>query len=177
MPSMGNTVPSQSQRLARRVPLRLFFNGNRARLLVRQNPRVANRRFGRTHMSINRLAANCFSISGMAFFACGLGLAVNQYLTGILAVAGTAAIGLVYLAIGVFNLQSDRATDASGVESETAAEPAYGHDVSTITEAAGFPPQPVAGPTALGGGPRHFPIRAPSVQQIHDPCRASAIKQ
>ena len=63
----------------------------------------------RRQKSVNHAASACFVISGAAFLACGLGLVVNRYLTGILAVAGTAAIGLVYLAAGVFSLAGERA--------------------------------------------------------------------
>lgn len=53
---------------------------------------------------INPAARMCFTISGIAFVACALGLLVNHLLTGALAIAGTAAVALVYLAMGLMSL-------------------------------------------------------------------------
>lgn len=53
---------------------------------------------------LSQAAMVCFSISGIAFVACAMGLFVNHYLTGSLAIGGTAAVGLIYLAMGVMNL-------------------------------------------------------------------------
>jgi hypothetical protein len=58
-------------------------------------------------------ARACFMIAGIAFFACGMGLLVNHFLTGILMVLGTAAIGLVYLAFGVYRLATGHLANAA----------------------------------------------------------------
>jgi len=53
---------------------------------------------------IRHVAIVCFSVSGIAFVACGLGLLVSHALTGSLVITGTAAVGLIYLAMGLMNL-------------------------------------------------------------------------
>lgn len=49
----------------------------------------------------------CFSIAGISFIACALGFFINQALTGSLAISGTAAVGLIALAMGLLNLGHD----------------------------------------------------------------------
>jgi hypothetical protein len=56
---------------------------------------------------ISHAAIVCFSVSSIAFVACGMGLIVNHAFTGTLAISGTAAVGLVYLAMGLMNLGYD----------------------------------------------------------------------
>jgi len=46
----------------------------------------------------------CFAIAAISFVASALGFFVNQALTGSLAISGTAAVGLIYLAMGLLNL-------------------------------------------------------------------------
>lgn len=57
---------------------------------------------------ISHAAIVCFSVSAIAFVACAMGLFVNHMLTGSLAISGTAAVGLIYLAIGLMNLGVER---------------------------------------------------------------------
>lgn len=52
----------------------------------------------------NSVAPVCFAISAGAFLACILGLTVNLWLSGWMAVGGMAGIGLFYLAIGLLSL-------------------------------------------------------------------------
>jgi len=59
---------------------------------------------------IGQPALVCFAVSGIALAACALGLFVNHFLTGALAISGTAAIGLIYLALGLMNLGHDADT-------------------------------------------------------------------
>lgn len=60
---------------------------------------------------IRHVAIVCFSVSGIAFVACGLGLLVSHALTGSLVISGTAAVGLIYLAMGLMNLGFEPETD------------------------------------------------------------------
>lgn len=53
---------------------------------------------------LSHAAIVCFSASVIAFFACAMGLLVNHALTGSLAISGTAAVGLIYLAMGLLNI-------------------------------------------------------------------------
>src|SRR5690349_22696762 len=53
---------------------------------------------------ISHAALVCFSIAAISFVASALGFFVNQALTGSLAISGTAAVGLIYLAMGLLNL-------------------------------------------------------------------------
>ena len=52
------------------------------------------------------IATVCFSVSACAFFACVVGLVVNHWLSGWMAVGGMAGIGLFYLALGLLSLGS-----------------------------------------------------------------------
>lgn len=56
------------------------------------------------HRRLSHAAIVCFSASAIAFFACAMGLLVNHALTGSLAISGTAAVGLIYLAMGLMNI-------------------------------------------------------------------------
>jgi hypothetical protein len=47
-----------------------------------------------------------FAVSAFAFAAAGVGLLINQWMSGWMAVGGMAGLGLFYLAIGVLNLGS-----------------------------------------------------------------------
>ena len=60
---------------------------------------------------IRHVAIVCFSVSGIAFVACGLGLLVSHAFTGSLVIAGTAAVGLIYLAMGLMNLGFEPESD------------------------------------------------------------------
>jgi hypothetical protein len=53
---------------------------------------------------VGQAALVCFSIAALSFVACALGLLVHQALTGSLAISGSAAIGLIFLAMGLLNL-------------------------------------------------------------------------
>jgi len=58
------------------------------------------------HTTFNPVSKLCFSVAGLAFvgsFACA---AINHALSGWMAVAGMAGLGLFYLAIGVLNLSA-----------------------------------------------------------------------
>lgn len=65
---------------------------------------------------MNHASVVCFAVSAVAFAACGMGLFVNHVLTGSLAISGTAAVGLIYLAMGLLNLGHEM--EFSSVESE-----------------------------------------------------------
>ena len=47
-----------------------------------------------------------FAVAGCAFVAAAIGLLVNQWMSGWMAVGGMAGLGLFYLAIGVLSLGS-----------------------------------------------------------------------
>lgn len=53
---------------------------------------------------VSHAALVCFAIAAISFVASALGFFVNQALTGSLAISGTAAVGLIYLAMGLLNL-------------------------------------------------------------------------
>ena len=56
------------------------------------------------HATFNSLSKMCFAVAGLAFFGAFACAAINHALTGWMAVAGMASLGLFYLAIGVLNL-------------------------------------------------------------------------
>ena len=47
-----------------------------------------------------------FAVAGCAFAAAGIGLLINQWMSGWMAVGGMAGVGLFYLAVGLLNLGS-----------------------------------------------------------------------
>jgi hypothetical protein len=48
-----------------------------------------------------------FAVAACAFAAAGIGLLVNQWMSGWMAVGGMAGVGLFYLAVGLLNLGSN----------------------------------------------------------------------
>lgn len=54
----------------------------------------------------NPVAPTCFAVSAVAFLASFVGLIVNHWLSGWMAVGGMACIGLFYLAIGLISYGS-----------------------------------------------------------------------
>lgn len=81
---------------------------------------------------INQAAIACFTVSAIALVACGMGLFVNHMLTGTLAVGGTAAVALIYLAMGLMNLDYGQDTPHirtidTSVDSEPHSQPGRKH--------------------------------------------------
>lgn len=65
-----------------------------------QNPTSA----GRSTLSITSQMS--FGVAASAFAAAGIGLLINQWMSGWMAVGGMAGVGLFYMAIGLLNLNS-----------------------------------------------------------------------
>lgn len=83
----------------------------------------------------NPASRMAFSVAICAFAAAGLGVIVNHWITGWMAVGGMAGVGLFYLAIGVVNMgrcESDGEGDDSLNISQrhAGAENLYGEPVS-----------------------------------------------
>lgn len=55
---------------------------------------------------LNPTSKMSFAVAGCAFAAAGIGVLINQWLSGWMAVGGMAGVGLFYLAIGLLNLGS-----------------------------------------------------------------------
>ena len=53
---------------------------------------------------LNQTSSMSFAVAGCAFAAAAIGILVNHWLSGWMAVAGMAGVGLFYLAIGLLNL-------------------------------------------------------------------------
>lgn len=71
---------------------------------------------------IGQASVVCFAIAGIAFVACAMGLFVNHFLTGSLAIGGTAAVGLIYVAMGLLNLDFQATAEKSADDIPTPAE-------------------------------------------------------
>jgi len=74
----------------------------------------ANRR------GISPTAKMSFAVAACAFAAAAVGLLINQWMSGWMAVGGMAGVGLFYLAMGVLNLSAEPATSENDLQ-ETAA--------------------------------------------------------
>ena len=55
---------------------------------------------------LNPTSKMSFAVAGCAFAAAAIGVLINQWLSGWMAVGGMAGVGLFYLAIGLLNLGS-----------------------------------------------------------------------
>ena len=55
---------------------------------------------------LNQTSKMSFAVAGCAFAAAGIGLLINHWMSGWMAVGGMAGVGLFYLAIGLLNLGS-----------------------------------------------------------------------
>jgi hypothetical protein len=56
---------------------------------------------------LNPTSKMSFAVAGCAFAAAGIGLLINQWMSGWMAVGGMAGVGLFYMAIGLLNLGSN----------------------------------------------------------------------
>lgn len=106
-----------------------------------------------TARRISHAAIVCFAVSAIAFAACGMGLFVNHMLTGSLAISGTAAVGLIYLAMGLMNLGLEVETKTVELNANSDAadrQDAWGPRPTEI-ESKNFvvPESPVAGAAAF----------------------------
>lgn len=64
-----------------------------------------------SRFSLTPASQMAFAVSLCAFAAAGVGLIVNHWLTGWMAVGGMVGVGLFYLAVGILNLRSKNAFD------------------------------------------------------------------
>ena len=55
---------------------------------------------------LNATSKMSFIVAGFAFIAAGVGLLINHWMSGWMAVGGMAGVGLFYLAVGLLNLGS-----------------------------------------------------------------------
>jgi hypothetical protein len=65
-----------------------------------QNPTSAGR------STLSTTSKMSFGVAASAFAAAGIGLLINQWMSGWMAVGGMAGVGLFYMAIGLLNLSS-----------------------------------------------------------------------
>ena len=70
--------------------------------------------------AISPTAKMSFAVAACAFVAAAVGLLVNQWMSGWMAVGGMAGVGLFYLAVGLLNLGTVSATSENDLQ-ETAA--------------------------------------------------------
>ena len=68
---------------------------------------------------LNPTSKMSFAVALCAFAAAGIGLFVNLWMSGWMAVAGMAGVGLFYLAVGILNLN---VTSDQGIENDDLTE-------------------------------------------------------